>query len=66
MSKIIFRIITNIKHMLNSHYGCKYIGACYQNPKVCFDLDFIAKNKEVLENGMKFELRNSIKGVSVI
>ena len=45
--------------------------ACYQNPKVCFDLDFIAKNNvlfkaEVLKKGMKFELRNSIKGVSVI
>ena len=44
---------------------------CYQNPKVCFDLDFIAKNNAFLqtgssENGMKFELRNSIKGVSVI
>ena len=44
---------------------------CYQNPKVCFDLNSIAKNNaflqpEVLKNGMKFELRNSIKGVSVI
>ena len=48
--------------MLNSHY------------ELCFDFDFIAKNNaymcifkpEVLKNGMKFELRNSIKGVSVI
>ena len=45
--------------------------ACYQNPKVCFDLDFIAKNMflfkpEVLKNGLIFELRKSIKGVSVI
>ena len=43
--------------------------ACYRNPKVCFDLDFIAKNNaclqtEVLKNGMKFELRNYV--VSVI
>ena len=44
---------------------------CYKNPKVCFDHDFIAKNNvffklDVLKNSMKFELRNSIKEVSVI
>ena len=25
--------------------------ACYQNPKVCFDLDFIAKNNAFLQTG---------------
>ena len=55
----------NLKHMLNSHYECSE-DACYQNVKVCFDLDFIAKNNAFLQNGMKFELRNSIKGVNVI
>ena len=25
--------------------------ACYQNPQVCFDLDFIAKNNAFLQTG---------------
>ena len=25
--------------------------ACYQNPKVCFDLDLIAKNNDFLQTG---------------
>ena len=24
---------------------------CYQNPKVCFDLDFIAKNNAIIQTG---------------
>ena len=36
--------------MLNSHYELsKY--ACYQNPKVCIELDFIAKNNAFLHIG---------------
>ena len=38
--------------------------ACYQNPKVCFDLDFIAENNaflqpEVLNLNKGIELRES-------
>ena len=36
--------------------------ACYQDPNICFSLDFIAKRNEseVLKNGLKFELRVNI------
>ena len=35
--------------MLNSNYECE--DACYQNPTICFDLDFIAKRNGFLQTG---------------
>ena len=44
----------------------------YQNPNVCFDLDFIAQQNAFLQagssfkNGIEFKLRNNIYEVSLI
>ena len=38
--------------------SCK--DACYQNPNVCFDLDFIAKKNDILQTGSSYK-RNEIK-----
>ena len=70
VSKITFRRITNLKHMQNSRYECVKINVI-KIQKFVLTLILLPRimlffKPEVLKNGMKFELRNSIKGVSVI